>query len=188
MPACRYTLFIGQTYFVQDPFRASPGGRLLGIEPPSRQVKTLAYFDTYVVSPDERWIVGEAGAQDGADGSKLIAAFSPTSHACRVVARATSPNQYLSVQRSGWEFVQSPRAALTFKDPVAWHNVVQDGTKLQVVTGPGPGFTRDSQNVIVAEYQWKTKEIGIGVTHRRLVKFNLSSLHTPCPASVAPPG
>ncbi|MGH3054006.1 MAG: hypothetical protein ACRDL7_03395, partial [Gaiellaceae bacterium] len=182
-PGCEYSLFIGQTYFFQDPYRGTPGtpgGRLLGVEPPSRQVKALAYFDTYVVSADERWIAGEV---DGAEGPKLIAVFSPTSHACRVVAQATSPNQVLSVVRSGWELQPArPPGVFTFKDPVAWHNVVQGGQKFQVVTGPGPGFTQDSRSVIVAEWQYRTKEGNLsGVIHRRLVKFGLSSLHTPCP-------
>jgi hypothetical protein len=190
VPACENALFIGQTYFAEDPNRTPGLGRMVGVEPPSSQVKTLANFTTYIVSPDESWIAGEAGALD-AGGSRLIAVYSPTSHACRVVARATSPNQYVSVETSGWEFGPTrPPGLFTFKDPVAWHNVVQGDRTIQVATGPGPGFTQDSRSLIVAEWQYRTKEgsqSGSGVIHRRLVKFDLSSLHTPCPESVAQP-
>jgi hypothetical protein len=93
--------------------------------------------------------------------------------------------QDVAVDRSPWEF----RPLLTtkpFKDPVVWRKVVEGGTRIQIVSGPGTGFTRDSRSIIVAKWHTRTHPLKkFGAIHKRLLEFDLSSLHTPCPASVA---
>ena len=192
-PACDHGVWLGNTYFFQDPIFGSPG-RLLSIDPPSRHVKVLAEFSSDVVSPDGRWIAGEAVLPDG--GPSLVAVVSTVSHTCRVVAEGRAlppgrigfPPQGVAVYRSPWD-VRPISAPNGQKDPVTWNDVVQGGTKIQVVSGPGTGFTRDSRSIIVATWKFRSHPFRkMGPIHKRLLKFDLSSLHTPCPASVAAPG
>jgi hypothetical protein len=166
---CAPDLWVGHRFVVQEGFD-EPKHRVISIDPPSRHVKILARFRTFVVSPNERWIAGEAELRH--DGTpQLIAVRSLTSNTCRVVIRATSPSQDVSVDKSPWS--SGPRDQTT----VVWRTVVQNGRKIRVVSGPGTGFTRNSRSVIVAT--WENSPYG---ANKRLVKFNLSSLHTPCPA------
>ena len=186
MPACDHGLWLGHTYVFQDPVLGS-AGRLLSIELPSRHVKVLAHFSSDVASPDGRWIAGETESPPYRCGSAppchsgrwQIVALSPASHTCRLVIQGTGLTQDIAVDRSPWE---RQSGLVLSKDPVVWHNVAQGGTKIQVVTGPGTGFTRDSGSIIVATWQFRTHPIEkMGLTHKRLLKFNLSSLHTPAP-------
>lgn len=182
VPACDNGIWIGPTYLVQAPYAANPAlGRVVSVDPPSRHVTALAHLVNYVVAPNGRWVAGEVGRFNGDAGSGLIVVLSPRGHTCRVVAQTTSPNHYLSIDRSPWE---SPDIRnLAAKDPVVWHDVAQGGTRIQVVTGPGTGFTRDSRSLILAE--WEYANHPPRTIHKRLVKLDLSPLHTPCPASVA---
>jgi hypothetical protein len=180
VPGCDHGLWPGHTYVVQDPLF----GRLLSVDLPSRQVKVLARFGGDVVSPNGRWIAGEAELHHGTRW--LIAVLSLPSQTCRVVAEGRSGphvfGQDVAVDRSPWEFVPYPPRG--FKDPVVWRTVVQGGKKISVVSGPGTGFTRNSRNIIVAKWQ-PTHSLGSAdAIHKRLVEFNLSSLGTPCPATV----
>ena len=189
-PACDHGIWLGNTYYFQDPALGSPG-RLLGVDLPNRHVKVLAHFGSDVVSPDGRWIAGEAELPHG--GPWLVAVVSTASHACRVVLQRNglppgltgAPPQSVAVDRSPWDEapIFPPRG---YKDPVVWSDAEQDGAKIQVVNGPGTGFTRDSRSIIVATWQYRTHPLKkMGPTHKRLLEFDLSSLHTPCPASVA---
>lgn len=157
-------------------------------------MKLLARFGSDVVSPDGRWIAGEAELPHG--GPWLVAVFSPVTHTCRIVKEQEglpaglnkAPPQGVAVSRSPWEYapVFPPKG---YKDPVVWNDEVQGGTPIQVVSGPGTGFTRDSRSIIVATWQFRTQPVKqIGPIHKRLLKFDLSSLHTPCPASIAAHG
>lgn len=178
---CDRGVWLGNTYLVQD------SSRLLSVDLPSRHVKLLARFVTYVVSPDERWIAGEAEpphpAAFGGETPRMIAVLSLANHSCRVAAQAKTPDQGIAVDTSPWQFIPFPPAR--FKDPVVWRTVVQGGQRIRVVSGPGTGFTRDSGSLILAKWQDVMKP-HFRATQKRLVKLNLSSLHTPCPASVAP--
>jgi hypothetical protein len=114
--------------------------------------------------------------------------MSLATHRCLVVTKANKPNQYVSVDKSPWSIRPLPNSpSPTFSDPVVWRKVVQGGKKISVVTGPGTGFTRNSRSLIVAKWQ-KSPTPPPYAIHKRLVKFNLSSLHTPCPASLVPRG
>ena len=188
-PGCDHGVWLGHTYVFQDPLLGSPS-RLLSIDPPSRHVKVLAHFSSDVVSPDGRWIAGEAELHQG--GPWLVAVVSAEDHTCRVVTQRNSlpPGrigdnpQSVAVDRSPWEYapIFPPKG---YKDPVVWHNVVQGGARIRVVSGPGTGFTRDSRSIILATWQYRTHPLKkIGPIHKRLVKFDLASLHTPCPTTV----
>jgi hypothetical protein len=202
---CDHSLWVGHRYVFQDPGLA-PGARVLSVDLPSRHVTVLARVGNDVVSPNGRWIAGETqlrpySCQSAANchpGRWLVAVVSPTTGTCRVVTEgkvlgpaailAGGPTQDVAVDRSPWEF---PRILTSkpFKDPVVWRKVVEGGTKIQIVSGPGTGFTRDSQSLIVAKWHFRTHPLKkIGPIHKRLLKFDLSSLHTPCPASVAASG
>jgi hypothetical protein len=192
-PGCDHGIWLGHSYFFQDPVLGSPS-RLLSVDLPNRHVNVLAHFSSDVVSPDGRWIAGEAELPHG--GPWLVAVVSTASHTCRVVMERKglppgaigAPPQSVAVGRSPWEFAL-PLSAKRHKNPVVWHDALQGGTKLQVVSGPGTGFTQDSRSIIVATWQFRTHPVRkIGPIHKRLVKVDLSSLHTPCPASVAPRG
>jgi hypothetical protein len=158
---------------------------LLSLDPATRKVTLLARFTGYVVSPDERWIAGEADARE--DGTaRLVAVMSLTNGTCRVVTRATSPGQDVSVDESPWSIRPPLPTAKPFRDPVVWRTVHEGGTTIRVVAGPGTGFTRNSRGVIVAE--WQPSRTAPYATHKRLVKFSLSSLQTSCPSGLAPGG
>ena len=182
---CNQGIWIGHTYLVQVN-ALGHNGRVVSLDPPSRHITVLAHFDTYVVSPNGRWIAGESASpsQVGEPGPALIAVLSPANHTCRVVTQPHPPTGEIAVDRSPWEFPPFPPPPKGFKDPVVWRTVVQGGRKIMVVAGPGTGFTRNNRSVIVAEWQNATHPPR--ATQKRLVKFNLSSLHTPCPTSVAP--
>ena len=105
---CDRGLWLGDTYVVQDESLGGPD-RLLSVELPSRQVKVLARFGSDVVSPNGRWIAGEAELHHGARW--LIAVLSLPSQTCRVAAEGRSGphvfGQDVAVDRSPWEFVPS---------------------------------------------------------------------------------
>lgn len=180
---CDHGIWLGHRYLFQDPVLGSPG-RLMSIDLPSRRVQVLAQFEDDVVSPDGRWIAGEAQLPHRKLWS-MVVVLSLANHTCQVVARTNSPSRNVSVDTSPWEFVPFPSKG--FKDPVAWRDVVQGGTKTQVASGPGTGFTQDGRSIIVAEWQNPPRgHWGLMAVHKRLVQVDLASLHTPCPASVVP--
>jgi hypothetical protein len=186
LPGCDRGLWIGRRYVVQDPALGAPS-RLMRVDLRNRHVQVLAHFGSDVVSPDERWIAGDVQLPHNGPWP-MVAVVSLASHTCRIVAQATAPDQ-VSVDRSPWERGFAPFGSTGPKKPIVWRTVVQGGKRLRVVTGPGTGFTRNSRSIIVAEWQtpsrahWSQMAI-----HKRLVKFNLSALHTPCPTGVAPRG
>jgi hypothetical protein len=196
-PACDHGVWLGHTYVFEDPLFA-PGARLLSLDLPSRKVRVLAHLGSDVVSPDGHWIAGEAElppVRCGAAlpchyGPWLVAVVSPETGICRVVTQQQSlapgfggPAQSVGVGRNPWEFARLFPSG--YKDPVVWNDAVQGGTNIQVVSGPGTGFTRDSRSIIVATWQYRMRPVlKAGPTHMRLLKFDLSSLHTPCPAGV----
>jgi hypothetical protein len=182
VPGCDHGVWIGHTYVVQDPLY----GRLLSVDLPSRQVRVLAHFGSDVVSPNGHWIAGEAELHHGE--RYLVAVLSLPSRTCRVVAEGRRGlhfyGQDVAVDRSPWEYDRQ----LGFTDPVVWRTVEQGSKRIRVVTGPGTGFTRNSRSVIVGEWQYARRgrlHLPTAI-HKRLVEFNLSSLHTPCPASILP--
>lgn len=183
---CDHGVWLGHTYAFED----LP--RVLSVDLPSRHLQLLARFENDVVSPDGRWIAGEAQLPHG--GRSLVAVVSLATHACRVVTEgralrpslAGGPTQNVAIDESPWQY----RPLLPtgrFVDPVVWHDVTQGGTKIQLASGPGTGFTQDSRSIIVAKWQWRLHPLKkFGPIDKRLVRFDLSSLHTPCPAGVAP--
>ncbi|HEY7422210.1 MAG TPA: hypothetical protein VH541_09375 [Gaiellaceae bacterium] len=189
---CTHGFWIGHSYLFENGGFHGPAGRVASLDPPSRHLKTLVYFEHIVVSPNERWIAGEAQLRPYACGPSppchsgpwLVATLSLTNYSCRVVIQGENKthDQDVAVDRSPWEFVPFPLSP-SFKDPVAWRKVVRGGEKLRVVSGPGTGFTRNSRSLIVAKWQDATHPPRL--FDKRLVKFNLASLHTPCPAIVA---
>jgi hypothetical protein len=181
--SCAPDLWIGHSFVVQGDIYG-PRGRVFSIEPPSRHVNVLARFRTFVVSPNERWIAGEARASS-LWGPRVVAVVSLTNGTCRVVARATSPSQAVSVDKSPWS-IRPALPTTPFKQVVIWRTVHRGGRKVRVVSGPGTGFTRNSRSVIVA--RWEHTDSPPYAIHKRLVKLDLSSLHTPCPPGLAPRG
>lgn len=181
--SCAPDLWIGHSFVVQRDVYGSHG-RVVSLDPPSRSPKLLARFSTFVVSPNKRWIAGQAGSGEPF-GARVVAVMSLASHTCRVVAEAKSPDQNVSVDKSPWSIRTEPPTSGPYKDPVFWRTVVQGGKKIRVVSGPGTGFTRNSRSLIVAKWQ-KSQTPPPYAIHKRLVKYNLSSLHTPCPTSLAP--
>jgi hypothetical protein len=181
--ACVPDLWIGDSFIVQEDIYGSRG-RVVSLDPPSRNLQVLADFRTFVVSPNRRWIAGEARTSQ-LWGARMIAVLSLATHTCRVVAEAQSPNQNVSVDKSPWSF-RPPTPTSPYRDPVSWRTAVQDGRKIRVVSGPGTGFTRNSRSVIVAK--WKNSSPTPHFNHKHLVKFNIASLHTPCPAGLVPRG
>lgn len=181
--SCAPDLWVGDRFLVQVGY-SSPGGHVVSVDPASRHVHVLARFEDFIVSPNKRWIAG--GARYAATGEpRLVAAISLTSGTCRVVARATSPGQSVSVWKSPWSF-RPPIGTQQYQQVVFWRTVRLGGHKIRVVSGPGTGFTRNSGSVIVAKWQdTKTPPYAI---HKRLVKLDLASLHTPCPAGLVPRG
>jgi hypothetical protein len=164
---CAPDLWVRDNFVVQEGFD-SPGGRVVSLDPPSRKVKTLARFRTFVVSPNKQWIAGEGEVRP--DGTpRLVAVMSLTSHTCHVVTEA-SPDQDISVDKSPWSF-RPPIPTSPYRNPVVWRTVRRGGKKIRVVSGPGTGFTRNSRSVIVAE--WQPSNAAPYVTHKRLVKFTL---------------
>jgi hypothetical protein len=182
--SCVPDLWIGHTFVVQEDIYGSHG-RLVSFDPPRRTPKLLARFSSFVVSPNKRWIAGQAGSGEPF-GARVVAVLSLASHTCRIVAEATSPDQNVSVDKSPWSIRTEPPTS-PYQDPVFWRTVVQGGRKVRVVSGPGTGFTRNSRSLIVAEWQ-KSPTPPPYAIDKQLVKFNLSSLHTPCPAGLAPRG
>ena len=179
--SCAPDLWIGHDFIIQRDIYGS-GGRVASLDPPSRTLTLLARFGTFVASPNERWIVGQERSRVPF-GAHMVAVISLATHTCRIVATTKGPDRYLSVDKSPWSMRQGPPGT-PFNDPVSWRTVVRDGKKIRVVSGPGTGFTRNSRSVIVAK--WESSKTAPYAIRKRLVKFNLSSLHTPCPAGVAP--
>lgn len=181
--SCVPDLWVGDRFVVQVGIYGRKA-HVVSIDPASRSVTLLARFKTFVVSPNRRWIAGEARAQT-AFGSSLVAVVSLQTRACRVVARTTSPNRSVSVDKSPWSL--RPRTPTTpFRDPVVWRTVVEHGRKIRVVSGPGTGFTRNSRSVIVAK--WENTKAAPYFVHKRLIELDLSSLRRPCPTGLAPRG
>jgi hypothetical protein len=180
---CAPDLWVGRRFVVQEGFH-EPKHRVVSVDPASRRVTTLARFRAFVVSPDKRWIAGEAELHHGTPG--LIAVRSLTSKTCRVVTEATNASQGVSVDKSPWSLAPLDPTAPPSPDPVVWRTVVQDGKKIRVVAGPGTGFTRNSRSVIVGK--WQNIQTAPYLIHKRLLKFDISSLHTACPAGLAPRG
>jgi hypothetical protein len=181
--SCAPDLWIGHSFVVQEDIYGSHG-RVVSLDPPSRNPKVLARFSSFVVSPNKRWIAGQAGSGEPF-GARVVAVMSLASHTCRVVAEAKSPDQNVSVNKSPWSIRTEPSTSGPYKDPVFWRTVVQGGKKIRVVSGPGTGFTRNSRSLIVAKWQTSQTPPPYAI-HKRLVKYNLSSLHTRCPTSLAP--
>jgi hypothetical protein len=173
---CAPDLWIGDRFVIQEGIYGSHG-RVVSLAPPSRRVKVLARFSSFIVSPDRRWIAGQAGSGEPF-GARVVAVISLAGHTCRVVAEAKSPDQNVSVDKSPWS-MRPALASGPYTDPVFWRTVVQGGRKVRIVSGPGTGFTRNSRSLIVAEWQNSPSPPPYAI-HKRLVKFNLSSLHTPC--------
>jgi hypothetical protein len=176
-------LWIGHSFVVQEGIYG-PGGRVISLTPPNRRVKVLARSWSFVVSPDKRWIAVQAGSGEPY-GARLVAVISLATHTCRVVAEAKSPDQNVSVDKSPWSIRPELPTPTPYQDPVVWRTIVRDGEKIRVVSGPGTGFTRNSRSLIIAKWQ-KSPTPPPYAIHKRLVKFNLSTLHTPCPAGLAP--
>jgi len=180
---CVNLLWVGHRFVVQEGYD-QPKHRVISIDPPSRHVTVLARFRNFVVSPNERWIAGEAAVRR--DGTpQLVAVRSLTGNTCRVVTQATSPHQGVSVYQSPWSRQPVIPTGKPFQNPVVWRTIRRDGRKIRVATGPGTGFTRDSRSVIVAKWE-NGKRPSYTPTHKRLLKFDLSSLRTPCPLGLAP--
>ncbi len=179
---CAPDLWIGHSFIVQEGVYES-NGRVVSLPPPSRRVKVLAHFSSFVVSPNKRWIAGQAGSGEPF-GARLVAVISLATHTCRVVAEAKSPDQNVSVDKSPWS-IRPSDPTTPFQDPVVWRTIVRNGKKIRVVTGPGTGFTRNSRSLIVAKWQ-KSPTPPPYAIHKRLVRFDLSTLHTHCPAGLAP--
>jgi hypothetical protein len=180
--SCAPDLWIGNRFVVQKDIYGSHG-RVVSLSPPSRTPKLLARFWSFVVSPNKRWIAGETGSGEPY-GARMVAVVSLATHTCRVVDEANSPDQNVSVDKSPWSIRTFPPTSGPYKDPVFWRTVVRGGKKIRVVSGPGTGFTRNSRSLIVAEWQ-KSQTPPPYAINKRLVKFDISSLHTPCPAGVA---
>lgn len=182
--SCAPDLWVRDTFVVQEGVYG-PGGRAVGLDPPSRKVNVLARFSTFVVSPNEQWIAGEGELRP--DGTpQLIAVKSLTTGTCHVVTEASSSNQDVSVYQSPWSIRPPIRTGSPYKDPVVWRTVRHGGKKIRVVSGPGTGFIRNSRSVIIAK--WQPTKAAPYATNKRLVKYSLSSLRTPCPAGLAPSG
>jgi hypothetical protein len=165
-----------------------PDADVISLDPATRKVALLARFTSYVVSPDERWVAGEAGLRSNGT-PRLIAVLSLESHACRVVTRAHGPNQDIRVDQSPWPVGANPALTetnivrrLNYPSSVSWRTVLIGHVKVRVASGPGAGFTRDSSGVIVSESRLTSE----GETGKRLLRFGLSSLHAPCPADLVP--
>src|SRR4051812_47466190 len=149
---CAPALWVGHTFLIDEGI-SQFGFRVASLDPSSRKVTVLARLSNYIVSPNERWIAGE-GATRRSYGARLIVAMSLTSHTCRVVTRATSRNQDISVWKSPWSFQPVPGSSHPrYRLTPQWRTVRQDGRKIRVVSGPGTGFTRDSGSLIIAEWQ-----------------------------------
>jgi hypothetical protein len=100
-------------------------------------------------------------------------------------AEAKEPSQRVSVDKSPWSIRPFPPTS-PYKEIVIWRTARQAGRTIRVVSGPATGFTRNSRSLIVAKWeQSKTPPYAI---HKRLVKLDLSSLHTRCPAGLVPRG
>lgn len=183
--SCVPDLWIGRSFVVQEDIYGSHG-RVVSLTPPGRTPKLLARFSSFVVSPDRRWIAGEAGSGEPF-GAREVAVMSLATHTCRIAAEATSSDQNVSVDKSPWSIRPGRPGQLQFRDPVVWRTVVRGGKKVRIVSGPGTGFTRNNRSLIVAKWQ-KSPTPPPYAIHKRLVRIKLSSLHTPCPASVAPRG
>jgi hypothetical protein len=181
--SCAPDLWIGHSFVIQEDIYESKA-RVGSIEPPSRRVSVLARFKTFVVSPNEQWIAGEARFRS-AFGTRLVAVVSLATGACHVAARSTSPNQFVGVDKSPWS-IRPPLPTSPYKKIVIWRTVRLGGKRIRVVSGPGTGFTRNSESVIVAK--WQKSDSPPYAIHKRLVKLNLSSLHTRCPAGLVPRG
>jgi hypothetical protein len=182
---CAPDLWIDHSFVIQEGIYG-PRGRVVSLSPPSRHVQVLAHFGTFVVSPNERWIAGETTGHTNPYGAREVVVMSLATQRCLVVTKVNDPNRFVSVDKSPWSLrpLTNPPSP-TFNDPVVWRKVVEGGKKISVVTGPGTGFTRNSRSVIVAEWQWSTSQPRAPI-HKRLRRFDLSSLHTPCPAGLVP--
>ena len=80
--SCAPDLWIGQRFVVQEDIYGSHG-RVVSLDPPSRSPKLLARFSSFVVSPNKRWIAGQAGSGEPF-GARVVAVMSLASHTCRV--------------------------------------------------------------------------------------------------------
>lgn len=180
---CVPDLWIGHRFIVQEGIY-EPTGRVVSVDPPSRHVKILARFNSFVVSPNKSWIAGQAGSGEPY-GARLVAVISLATHTCRVLTTAKSPDQNVSVDKSPWSIRPELPTPTPYQDPVVWRTIVRDGEKIRVVTGPGTGFTRNSHSLIVAKWQRSPTPPPLAI-HKRLLKYNLSSLRTPCPANLVP--
>lgn len=181
--ACSPLLWVGNRFLVAEG-SAAGATRVSSLDPVSRKVKLLARFNGAIVSPDLRWMAGEVDSvkpYDSIGAAGVIAVRSLTSGACRVVARKTSRNEVISLWKSPWSFAAAPYARYS-KDP-NWRTVRRDGRKIRVASGPGTGFTRDGRSLIIAK--WRPVRKPPYVKHKRLVKYDLSSLRTPCSARLA---
>lgn len=184
---CVPDLWIGNRFVVQEDIYGSKG-RVVSFSPPSRRPRVLAHFGTFVVSPDRHWIAGEVPSQSPF-GSHLVAVVSLTSQTCRVVAQAKGVNHYVSVDKSPWSIHTRTPPTHPYRNPVYWRTVIRNGKKIRVVTGPGTGFTRNSRSVIVAKWERSGgANTPLKAVHKHLVKLDISSLHTPCPAGLVPRG
>jgi len=143
---CVNLLWVGHRFVVQEGYD-QPKDRVISIEPPSRHVTVLARFQNFVVSPNERWIAGEAAVSRD-ETPQLVAVRSLTSNTCRVVTQATGAHQGVSVYQSPWSRQPLLPTGKPFQNPVVWRTVRKDGRKIRVVTGPGTGFTRNSRSVV----------------------------------------
>lgn len=154
---------------------------MASLDPSSHKVRVLGRFGSVIVSPNLRWMAGEDPSYDSPSGARVIAVRSLTSGTCRVVTRATSRKERISIWKSPWGFPAAPLHRYS-RDP-NWRTIRQDGRKIRVASGPGTGVTRDSRSLIIAK--WRPVNGPPYATHKRLVKYDLSSLHTPCPAGLA---
>jgi len=189
--SCAPLLWAGHSFLILRGL-STPRARLASLDPASHKVTALARFNQFIVSPNQRWIAGERETRSQLDrgdsyGARVIAVFSLRGHTCRVATRAASPKQDISVWKSPWSFRPMPGSSHP-QDRVApqWRTVRQGGRKIRVVSGPGTGFTRNSRGLIIAK--WRVVKGWPFATRRRLVKFDLSSLHTPCPADLTTRG
>jgi hypothetical protein len=181
--SCVPLLWVGKRFLIGE--GSGPGiSRVASLDPSTRRVRLLARLSYLIVSPDLRWIAGEGDSRLSSYGARVIAVMSLTSGTCRVVARSASPKEDISVWKSPWSFPVASYARYS-RDP-NWRTVRRAGRKIRVASGPGTGFTRNSRSLIIAK--WRPARKPPYETHKRLLKFDLSSLHTPCPASLAPRG
>lgn len=147
------------------------GNGVMSVDHPSGKEKLVARFLSFVVSPNERWLAGELRPKGALP---LVAVISLRDHSCRVVARASGPNENLVV--AGIQFLGGANFP-PGGSGIQWRR----SGRVSVAVGPGVGFTRDSRGLIVAVDRWSNQT---GAYHRRLVQYPLSSLRTRCPTVV----